>query len=114
TAKIDPWSTGSAGGLNSASRKSGVTSPRLAVGTCAQPANEVANRIAPTRSTRMKVFTFASAAGLYPLGGHSMACCTVILHWRDRGRIQNKARQGVGNQGRMLTFIPLVPIGESP
>src|SRR5690348_645021 len=96
TAKIDRLSIGSADGLNSASRKSGVTSPRLAVGTCAQPANEIANRIAPTRSTRMKAFTFASAAGLYPLGGHSMACCTVILHRREGGRIQKTARVGTG------------------
>ncbi|HXE66693.1 MAG TPA: glutathione S-transferase family protein [Rhodanobacteraceae bacterium] len=31
--------------------------------------------MAPIRSNKMKAFTFASAAGLYPRAGHSMACC---------------------------------------
>jgi hypothetical protein len=34
----------------------------------------------------MKDFTFASAASLYPLGGHSMACCERTIHPADLQR----------------------------
>src|SRR6185312_11233158 len=82
TAKTAWLSIGFGNGLKNASWNSGATSRVPAVGRLAQPANDATRKIAATRSNRMKAFTFASAAGLYPRAGHSMACC--CAHYTPR------------------------------
>ncbi|MGH8041907.1 MAG: hypothetical protein ACREPN_07685 [Rudaea sp.] len=74
TAKIARRWTGTAGGLNRASRNNGATLPLLVMGAFAQPAIDTINAHVPIRSSKMKIFTIASTTGRWPLCGHSMAC----------------------------------------